>query len=186
MVHAGGLQRNVAMFACLYNLIDQCRRSRAFAAMLVPAFLCATLPHSACFCADGRKETTCNAAVCCRIAAGENTSGPGCGCSCCQPFNGQQPRTCCLAETQIEPSKDSDSPRNARSVPCCKPVVQAPTPVARGKMEAPPTHKDLTWEFLPALHFVSNVPASPSIRPLDDYHGPPPLDAVILFLHLTI
>jgi hypothetical protein len=56
----------------------------------------------------------------------------------------------------------------------------------RDKIDTSPTHKDLVSDFLPALQSVSVVPAQSTTGPLDDHHGPPPLDAVIVFLHLTI
>jgi hypothetical protein len=173
------------MFSHWYKLVATCRRSRAFSAIVVPAFVWATLPHAACICSDGRKETACDLAVCCRIAAGQDTDGLCCGCSCCQPIDGQQP-SCCLTILRVEPAKNSDSARIARSTPCCTPVIEAPAPLVRDKIDTSPTHKDLVSDFLPALQSVSVVPAHSTTGPLDDHHGPPPLDAVIVFLHLTI
>jgi hypothetical protein len=39
---------------------------------------------------------------------------------------------------------------------------------------------------LPTGQFACAVPARFATRSFDDHDGPPPLDAVIVFLHLTI
>jgi hypothetical protein len=169
-----------------YKLIAACRRSKAFAAILVPAFLLGTLPHSACICADGHKEPSCNATACCAMASGKATDGC-CGCTCCKPGDDGKPRACCQANHR---SKTADqkpaSGLAAKTGHCCSPIVEAPAPAAAAKKVEPQAHKHLLTAVLPALQSMSALPVPATTRPLDNHHGPPPLDAVIVYLHLTI
>lgn len=174
------------MFARLYKLIVVCRRSRAFAAILVPAFLLATLPHAACICADGHKEPSCNLSACCAIAQGKG-NGVCCGCSCCKPDSDGTPRSCCQSEHRpAEPAKNPASGLNAKTGSCCHPIIEAPAPAAGAKKGELLPQKNLVFEALPTLPYISVLPARSTTRPLDNHHGPPPLDAVIVFRHLTI
>ena len=174
------------MLSRLYRLIVACRRSRAFAAVLVPAFLLATLPHSACICADGHKEPSCNVSACCAIAQGKG-DGVCCGCSCCKQ-NSDGTRSCCCQSKHAPagPAKNPVSGLNAKTGSCCHPIVEAPVPAAGAKKSELPSQKNLVLRALPTLPFISVLPAQSTTRPLDNHHGPPPLDAVIVFLHLTI
>ena len=174
------------MFARWYKLIAACRRSRAFTAILVPAFLLATLPHAACICADGHKEPNCNAAACFAIAHGKE-AGVCCGCSCCKPSSDGKPRSCCQSKHRpAGPDQKPISGLAAKTGPCCNPILEAPAPAVGAKASELPAQKSLLSAALPASHFTSALPAHLATRPLDNRHGPPPLDAVIVYLHLTI
>ena len=174
------------MLARLYKLIAVCRRSRAFAAVLVPAFLLATLPHSACICADGHKEPSCNASACCAIAQGKG-DGVCCGCSCCKPNSDGTPPSCCQSKHgPTDPAKRPASGLNAKTGSCCHPITEAPVPAAGTKKSELPSQKSLVVRALPTLQFISVLPTRSTAHLPDNHHGPPPLDAVIVFLHLTI
>jgi hypothetical protein len=173
------------MFRRLYNLIAACQRSKAFAAVLVPAFLLATLPHSVCVCADGQKEPNCKAALCLAITQGKG-EGTCCGCSCCKPGSDGKPRSCCQSKHRpAEPAKQPLSGLAAKTGSCCNPTVEAPAPAAGAKKSELPSQQDLVRGTLQTLH-ASDLPARSTTRTIDDHHGPPPLDTVIVFLHLTI
>lgn len=175
------------MFARWYRLVAACRRSRAFAALLVPAFLLATLPHSVCICGDGHKELSCNSAACCAIAQGR-ADGICCGCPCCKPNSDGVPRKCCCRAKRgpVNTSKKPASGWSAKTGSCCHPIVQAPAPAVGAKKGELPSQKSLVLNTLPTPQFTSAVPVRSIIRPLDNHHGPRPLDAVIVFQHFTI
>jgi hypothetical protein len=174
------------MVTRLYKSIAACRRSRAFAAILVPAFLLATLPHAACICADGHKEPSCNAAACTALAHGKDT-GVCCGCSCCKPGDDGKLRACCKSKHRpAEPAKAPESGLSAKTGSCCHPIVEAPAPTVNAKKGELPSQKNLVFRALPTLPFISVLLTRSTNSPLDNHHGPPPLDAVIVFLHLTI
>ncbi len=175
------------MFGRFYNLIAVCRRSRAFAAILVPAFLLTTLPHWVCICADGHKEPSCDPAACYAIAKGEG-DGVCCGCSCCKPNNDRTPHSCCCQSKHrpAEPAQKPASGWNVKTGLCCTPIVEVPAPTAGAKKSELPSQKNLVVGAVPTLPFTSFSPVRSTTRPLDDHHGPPPLDAVIVYLHLTI
>ncbi len=174
------------MFSHWYKLIAACRRSKAFAALLVPAFLLATLPQSTCICADGHKEPNCNPSACCAIAQGKG-DGLCCGCSCRKPGTDGTPQCCCRSKDRpADPVTKPAFGLNAKTGNCCNPFVEAPPPAVGEKTSELASPFKAVFAALPVVHLASVVPASSTIRPLDNHHGPPPLDAVIVFLHLTI
>jgi hypothetical protein len=61
-----------------------------------------------------------------------------------------------------------------------------PAPAASTKNVEFSAHHDAPLAVLPALALDADWAAQLSTRRLDDQHGPPPRDAVIEFLHLTI
>src|SRR6478609_5338551 len=96
-------------------------RRGIFSLALLPAFLCGTLPHTACICADGHREEHCR-------ALSRHTSAPTSAgklrCNCCKPRD--EAPDCCQTEKQ-------DSQRQAgltASGNCCHPIIETPAPLA--------------------------------------------------------
>lgn len=174
------------MLSRLYKLIAGCRRSPAFTALLVPALVLATLPHTACVCADGHQEPICNVWACC--AANEaQAKGSPCGCSCCKQEDGETPRACCQSKHRL--TKSGQQPPAgvaAKQTHCCQPIAAAPVPVASTKPSDLPAHSSLVSVVPHVLSLAAFVSRQVWAQPPDNHHGPPPLDAVILYLHLTI
>jgi hypothetical protein len=174
-----------SMVSSLYKLIAACRRSKAFAAFLVPAFLFGTLPRSACICADGHKELNCDATACFAIAHGKEPDR--CSEACCQPSDGGKRPTCC--QTKLRSDNTGRQPASGlapQSGCCCNPIVETQAPATTSKNIKLHAHKHLLTTMLPVSQLISALPAAATIRALANLHGPPPLDAVIVYLHLTI
>jgi hypothetical protein len=49
-----------------------------------------------------------------------------------------------------------------------------------------PPQTNVMFATLPTLQFTCVMPERSATRLPDNHHSPPPLDAVIVFLHLTI
>lgn len=160
-------------------------RERIVSLVLVPAFFLGTMPHTACICADGHREEFCKAALCRAIANGSATHC--CGCSCCKNSSAQPQRSCCQAKNG-ESRSGSPGPANglaAKTGSCCHPFLEAPAPAAisaKADLGSPLTLLatiDLSQTFLGTIEFQPTLDRS-------SFSTPPPLDAVIVFLHLTI
>ena len=169
------------MFRLVRKLVRP-HRERFLALVMLPAFFLATLPNTACICGDGHREARCNAAACCAIKQGKST-GVCCGCPCCQMKSGK-PCCCCKAKRSgIEPRKDCPPGLVAKTGNCCRPIVESPAP-AQGieKISLPSTFDVVISELSPT---VADAGQFRLARRTLDYHGPP-LDAVVVYLHLTI
>src|SRR4051794_28727024 len=67
--------RHLLMFRKLFKLA-RASRERAFALVMLPAFLLGTLPQTACICADGHRQASCP------MLAGSKPSPAGANTSC--------------------------------------------------------------------------------------------------------
>src|SRR5947207_3563752 len=112
-------------------------RERILSLVMLPAFFLATLPHTACICADGHREEFCRATACRFLGA--KTCGE---CSCCQESAAAcQKSSCCHAKHSQPDSSKSKTPTTgltAKTGSCCNPIVEAPGPaVTAGKGQLP-------------------------------------------------
>lgn len=144
---------------------------------LLPAFLYGTLPHTACICADGHREEHCRALAGQRCDKTSATSAP---CTCCKARQTHNARNCCQANEEGLPRTGLIA-----SGACCHPIVEAPAPVV------PTAKADLASKstLVAAVATVPEPLSADSYRPLrhsDHLSTPPPLDVVIVYLHLTI
>ena len=160
-------------------------RERFLSLVMLPAFVFATLPHTACICADGHREEFCKAALCAAINSGSSTTAC-CGCRCCKS-HGAPNRSCCQP-AGCEPTKGTPSPVSgltAKNGSCCHPFIEAPAPAIAPAQADFGSHQALIAAVdLPAV-FVGEDGLQPTLDH-NAFSTPPPLDAVIVFLHLTI
>ena len=161
-------------------------RGRMLSLVMLPAFFLGTLPHTACICADGHREEFCKAALCRALGNGSKTTAC-CGCSCCKPSGSHAGRSCCQSK-QGESGKPSSMPMNglaAKTNSCCQPIIEAPAPASQSSKVEVVDQLSLVAAVASLLLLVPTVDIRPSF---DHIHSatPPPLDAVIVFLHLTI
>ena len=138
--------------------------------VLLPALMLGTLPQTACLCADGHVELAC------RTLAARSVAQVCNGCSHCQ-HSGQQVRSCCQAHTQ-------QLGLAACGTNCCHPLTVAPAPAALAGKVKVETQQVLAAipEAVPDAMLAGKL--TPAVCTLDFI--PPPLDAVIVFLRLTI
>jgi hypothetical protein len=173
------------MFRGMKRLV-RAYRERVISLVLLPAFFLAAMPHSACICGDGHRELFCSPGHCraCLSRSGDTAAG---GHSCCQGHVSCEARTCCgTKHDEKTPAGDTSSTSViAKHGCCCKGVVEVPAPAAVSKKSdlAGPTAFVAIVE--PATAFVSANELWPSFERIS-HSTPPPLDAVIVFLHLTI
>lgn len=168
------------------KMLTRTYREKILSLVMLPAFFLATLPHTACICADGHREPSCQAAVCRSLAKGSSMTAC-CGCTCCSHRGSNEPRSCCQAKQKQQSSSDhhpiSGSAVAAKG--CCKPFVESPAPAAvaaKGKLVSELT---LAAVALTPTTMLSASELWPTFeRPQQAM--PPPLDAVIVFQHLTI
>jgi hypothetical protein len=159
---------------------------RLISLVLLPAFFLGTMPHTACICADGHREEFCKATLCRAIGQGSRVSSC-CGCSCCKNAGGQQARSCCQKKG-CQPTKGSGVPANgltAKTGSCCNPFVEAAAPsTLAGK-----TNLGSQLMVVATIAAPSTFQVAEELHPALDrssFSTPPPLDAVIVYLHLTI
>jgi hypothetical protein len=170
------------MFRLLKRVVRS-HRERLLSLVMLPAFLLTTLPNAACICGDGHREAHCNVTACRAVMEG-NTTGVSCGCACCQTKSGE-PGGCCKAkQSGNEPRKDFPPGLAAKTGNCCLPIVESPAP-AQGieKISLPFQFDVVVSEVLPTIVDAGQFHLA---RRTLDFHGPPPLDAVVVYLHLTI
>ena len=161
-------------------------RERLLALVMLPAFFLASLPHTACICADGHREQFCRAGACHARSSGSNATAC-CGCSCCQVRDSAQGRSCCRQNAHNS-SGNTPVPGhglNAKTGPCCKPFVEAPAPAIKSNKVEQLSAKAIVAAVEPLnlpFYIASDRPS------VELYHSstPPPLDAVIVFQRLTI
>lgn len=158
-------------------LLSQLHVSRRglFSLALLPAFLYGTLPHTACICADGHREEHCRV-----LSRRESAAkfGAKTHCSCCQVRQGE--RSCC--QTNKHPSKPQSGLIFAGT--CCQPIVESPAPLAPSAKVQSPNKSALLTALAPTVEYWSAV--SSRITPGHPLSTQPPLDVVIVYLHLTI
>ena len=159
-------------------------RERLLSLVMLPAFVLTTLPHTACICADGHREEFCRAAACRAINSGDVKS-VCCGCSCCKDRGSDGVRTCCKTKHQAPSRSVPADGLAAKPATCCQPVIAVPaTAIKTKKVEL-----ESTLQFVTAIEFVTTHWGTDDFRPAiawNSFATPPPLDAVIVFQHLTI
>jgi len=156
-------------------------RQQLLSLVILPTFFFATLPHTACICADGHRETFCNVAAC-RLLAHNSGATVCCGCKCCNSHDG---RKCCRNKRGDDESHDLPKTGLFVKSGCCQPIVQFPALVTNLEQvnSVAQSANVAAVDPLPALlPAISTGPALYCIA----RSIPRPLDAVILFLHLTI
>jgi len=162
-------------------------RERILSLVLLPAFFLGTLPQTACICADGHREASCPATSGRILAARTNENKCG-GHSCCMPkSSASENRTCCQAKLGQPSSCDTASGTTliAQAGSCCHRIVESPAPVA------PSAKSDLVSKsaVVAAIEPIATLWSADRVRPefeRGQHSTPPPIDAVIVYLHLTI
>jgi hypothetical protein len=118
-------------------------------------------------------------------------SGPSstacCGCSCCKGRGTQGGKSCCAGKSCCTEKHDSAPVDGvgAKNDPCCKPIIEAPAPAATASKIELDSHLSLVATVEPFSSLASVNEARPALE-RNSFSTPPPLDAVIVFLHLTI
>jgi len=162
------------MISRLFSRLQFTRRGFLSLALL-PALLYGTLPHTACICADGHREEHCQA-LSRHTSAAQSAAKSECSCckarqgapSCCQSSENQSP-ACHLSTT---------------SGTCCQPIVESPAPLVPAAKFQTPAKSTLLATVAPIAEYCSAESfLTPHWRLLST---PPPLDVVIVYLHLTI
>jgi hypothetical protein len=161
-------------------------RERLLSLVLLPTFFLGTMPHTACICADGHREPFCRAAACSDLASGTSKT-PSCGCSCCKDRGSQEGQSCCSGKSCCA-GKHSSIPVDglaAKTGSCCQPIVEAPAPAVKTTK----AEWDKRLALVATIESFSSLMLANEFRPAlerNSHSTPPPLDAVIVFLHLTI
>jgi hypothetical protein len=161
-------------------------RKRLLSLVMLPTFFFATLPHTACICADGHREPSCNAAACRGLAQSE-TAQECCGCKCCLASHDGQARSCCQGKSGRRASEGTSglAGLSGSKANCCHPIVESPAPATVSKQQKIASGEDFVAaiDWLPVMSPATEVAGS--FRRLRG-STPPPRDVVILFAHLTI
>src|SRR5438128_731824 len=134
-------------------------RERMLSLVMLPAFFLATLPHTACICADGHREALCQAGICRAInsASGATTC---CGCSCCKNRSAGTARSCCQAKSCCA-AKHKTADGIAAKNSCCQPIVEASAPA----VAAAKTNVESQSYFVAATQFVTTLVCADSFSP---------------------
>lgn len=169
------------------NKLMHAHRERILSLVLLPAFILGTLPHTACICADGHRESSCKVAACRSLASGPRASSC-CGCDCCKPRESQDGRLCCQAKQHCQSVAPGQQPLSgliASGSTCCHPITEAPAPATSfAKADVGSKQKQAAVaEITPALTLAGKTCLA---FDLVDFSGPPPLDLVIVLQRLTI
>lgn len=173
------------MFRCVSSLARN-HRGRLLSLVMLPAFFVGTLPHTACICADGHREEWCWAAACRTFTTGGG-SAACCGCSCCQVCDTSHEQSCCQGKSCGAARRRAISREGiaADADACCRPLVEAPAPAAlAAKTGAASQVLPLVTVLPPPALLVPVEPRGSCAR--IRFSTPPPLDTVIVFLHLAI
>jgi hypothetical protein len=155
-------------------------RERLLSLVMVPAVLLGTLPHTACICADGHREEFCQAIVCRNTGTPRlETKNGGC---CRAKASGSKTKNCCQTSNS---HAHSGCQLGAATGSCCNPIVESPAPVViSGKAEL--AAKSLVVAAIEPPNLIwTSANAWPTL-PLTVHSTPPPVDTVIVYLHLTI
>jgi hypothetical protein len=164
------------------NKLVHASRETLLSLVMLPAFFLATLPHTACICGDGHRESRCNASACCAIKQGKSTD-VSCGCPCCQSHSGKA--CCCKAKPAASGCEKCPPPGlAAKNGNCCQPIIETPAPAKSVEEVSVPSPLDVAIGDLTSR--LADISPSLLVRRPLDHHGPPPLDVVIVYLHLTI
>ncbi len=162
-------------------------RERLLSLVMLPAFLLGTLPPSACICADGHYEPFCRVAICRALASGSSSTAC-CGCSCCKGRSSNQGGESCCAGKSSCTQQHGSTPVGgvaAKAGSCCQPIVELPAPAA----QASEMELDKQLPLVATIESLSSFSSANEVRPTlerNSFSTPPPLDVVIVFLHLTI
>jgi hypothetical protein len=161
-------------------------REKLISLVVLPVFFFGTMPHTACICADGHREEFCKAAICRALNQGASTT-QCCGCSCCKNAGGQKVRSCCQSKS-CEPASGSETPVNgvaAKKGSCCHPYLEDSAPATVSGKASLGSQLVIAATAVGPITLVSADEYLPTLN-LDIFSTPPPLDAVIVYLHLTI
>jgi hypothetical protein len=161
-------------------------RERLLSLVMLPAFFLATLPHTACICADGHRESSCNVWAC-RAGAPESSKAASCGRSCCKDCRAKQERNCCHKNAGESAKHDSMhvSGLVISTGSCCHPIIEAPAAAIATNKAKQASDQLIAAVVHPLPALVSTVAVRPAFERIHT-STPPPLDAVIVYLHLTI
>jgi hypothetical protein len=162
------------------NRVVSTYRERLLSLVLVPAVFFGTLPHTACICADGHREAFCQA-MACRIAVTPPSEAENC-CCCRAKTSENKTQNCCRGK---QSRTDQTCELGAGTGSCCQPIVEAPSPVVISS-KAELTMKSLVVAAIEAPNLFRFSTVSWPTLPLAVHSTPPPLDTVIVYLHLTI
>jgi hypothetical protein len=153
-------------------------RERLLALVMLPAFFLGTLPRVVCICADGHREPFCP------MAGGKIASGKSacCGCSCCTKENPAGTRDCCRSHHHRGVTRPGWSGPNH---PGCHLLVEAPAPAV--KTNAAKVSDSESWASAPQPEWAiaAQVRSQPP-RCHQPPVWPPPVDFLVVYLHLTI
>jgi hypothetical protein len=169
------------------NKLAIAHREQFVSLLLLPAFFFGTMPHTVCICSDGHREEFCKAALCAAISSGSNKSAC-CGCSCCINHGSQPVRACCRGKA-CQPASGGGAPVNgiaAKTGSCCHPFIEAPKPGTTSSKADLDSQLVLNAASLLPATFIIHDDLQPTMLDRSSFSTPPPLDAVIVFLHLTI
>lgn len=159
-------------------------RERVFSLVLLPAFLLGTLPHTDCICGDGHREPFCTPGHCRACLSRSSASGAG-GHSCCKSHASSEKPSCCAGKQCERSPAGGPTSVAAKQGCCCKGIIEVPTPVTLAKKSELTGHSMVAAILESPQTYVSAAELWPSFECVSR-SMPPPLDAVIVYLHLTI
>ena len=164
----------------------QIHRERIVSLVLLPAFFLASLPQSACICGDGHRERFCSPGHCRACLVLVNAASKDAH-SCCHGHNGKNAQSCCDAKHDegTPPGDPSGCGLAAQHTCDCHGTVDLPAPAEVSKKSDGSGHSSLTAIVDLPSAFVETIEYWPALSQALD-STPPPLDAVIVYLHLTI
>jgi hypothetical protein len=154
-------------------------RESLLSLVLLPAFFLGTLPQTVCICADGHREAACPA-IQRRLAVG----------TCCQFQDAPSKRSCCgpkpcCGAQGLHHSSSSGCGIAAQTSSCCQPVIEVPIPAIGTKKADTSAQLAMTAAVEPLSSLLLASELWPTLA-APTQSTPPPLDAVITFLRLTI
>jgi hypothetical protein len=189
-VELGSLDLQLVGAAIVFRRLKKSVNShceRILSLVLLPAFFLATLPQTACICADGHRESFCKAAGLALLPGGSSPSACS-GRSCCQEHGKHIVRSCC-APQHSHPTFSQRRPISGVATAhgsCCHLLIEAPAPAttmaAKVSVSVPQDWVAIV-QLAPPLNSAGKIRAACE---LSDFTGPPPVDAVIVFQRLTI
>lgn len=159
-------------------------RERLLSLVLLPAFLLGTLPHTDCICGDGHRELFCTPGHCRACLSRSSASGAGCH-SCCKAHAATEKPSCCATKHCEQSPAGGPTSVAANQGCCCKGVLEVPAPVTLSKKSELTGHSTFVAVVESPPAYVAANELWPSFDCVS-HSTPPPLDAVIVYLHLTI
>jgi hypothetical protein len=154
-------------------------RQRLISLVLIPAFSAGTLPHTACICADGHREEHCRAIQ--PLVVPHGTSAAKCNCCSSRSTAGAAGNVSCHGRGLQVASPSALTIGKS----CCQPIIEGPAsaiPVSKTDVHLGAKCVGLAFTQDSTLPGASISFSRPAAHP----GGPPPLDAIIVYLHLTI